>query len=214
MAQANNTGSTLTLGSGQNKTSTGISTHILITVAGTPVGAIQSMQVSESRQIKMIDEIGTDGHIDSVPIKSTDIKGNCQRIRFDRLRVAEAFSRGFIHVASQRYPFDIVIIDRQKNDTSNHISTVIKNVWITGIDTTYNAENWIITETMQWEAETISSIVANSGLNVAQGGEIGQPFSIIDIERQTDIGANGRRGSLDASGLIDLADGVGANKLF
>src|SRR5574337_1824564 len=98
MALAPNTGSTLTFDTGKNKTSTGISTNILIMVGNTAVGAIQSLSVSERRGIKMIDEVGTDGHVDSVPNVSTNITGTCQRVRFDRLRVAEAFSRGFTHV--------------------------------------------------------------------------------------------------------------------
>ena len=128
MALAPNTGSTLTQTSGKNKTSTAISTNILIMVGETAVGAIQSMQITESRGLKQIDEVGTDGHVDSVPNVSTNITGSCQRVRFDRLRIAEAFSRGFVHVASQAYPFDIVIIDKQKSDTGLQISTVIKNV--------------------------------------------------------------------------------------
>src|SRR5580692_4449375 len=114
------TGSILNLGDafGTNTTDTAISTNILIAVRTPtgyqPVGAVQSMAISEKRSIKMIDEVGTDGHIDSVPNQSTNITGTCQRIRFDRLRVAEAFSRGFIHAASQVYPFDIVVMDKQK----------------------------------------------------------------------------------------------------
>ena len=210
MAQAVNTGSTLTFPGGQNKTSTAISTNIIITVKNSngsyqPVGAVQSMALSEKRPIKMIDEVGTDGHIDSVPNQSTNITGSCQRVRFDRLRIAEAFSRGFVHVASQAYPFDIVIFDKQKLAQGLQISTVIKNVWISGIDYTYQISDWVITDTMTWEAETIFSIL-NSGSNtpVAQGGEIGLQFSNIPIERDTDTGTNGRRGSLDAPGLIDL----------
>jgi hypothetical protein len=210
MANAVNTGSTLTLPTGANKTSTAISTNIIITVrsaTGTyqPVGAVQSMQISEKREIKMIDEVGTDGHIDSVPNKSTNITGSCQRVRFDRLRMAEAFSRGFIHVASQIYPFDIVILDKQKLAVGLQVSTVIKNVWISGIDYTYQVSDWVITDNMTWEAENISSVLTNgSATPVAQGGEIGLPFSNIPIERNTDVGLNGRRGSLDSPGLIDL----------
>lgn len=224
MANAPNTGSTLSLNSSTNKTSTGISTNILIMVGKTPVGAIQSMQISEKRGIKMIDEVGTDGHIDSVPNVSTNISGSCQRVRFDRLRIAEAFSRNFVHVASQVYPFDIVIIDKQKRDTDSQISTVIKNVWISGIDYTYQTSDWVITDTMSWEAETIFSFLggsqtnSSSGRPVAQGGERGveRPSGIylganggpVDVETITDTG--GRRGSLDASGLID----IGGNSLF
>lgn len=220
MATAVNTGSTLTFPGGQNRTSTGISTNILITVqtprGPVPVGAVQSLQITEARNIKMIDEIGTDGHVDSVPNQSTNITGNCQRIRFDRLRVAEAFSRGFVHVQSQAYPFNIVIFDNQTGTADQttppgtQISTIIQNVWIRQISYTYSATDWIITDNMDWEAETILSVL-NGGNPVAQGGERsdiifngGAGGTNGWIERETDTGANGRRGSLDAPGLIDL----------
>jgi hypothetical protein len=197
MALAVNTGSTLTFGSGANKTSSAISTNILILVGNTPVGAIQKLSISEKRQIKMIDEVGTDGHIDSVPISSTNITGSCERVRFDRMRIAEAFGRGFTHLQSQAY--------KQKADVANQISTVIKNVWINSIEYAYNADNWLITDNMGWEAETIYSHLNSGSANpVAQGGERGIPFSNLAIERLTDTGTNGRRGSLDASGLIDI----------
>lgn len=207
MANAANTKSTLSFPGGANKTSTSISTHMVIMVNNTPVGAIQSITINEKRNIKQIDEVGTDGHVDSVPNQSTNITGTCQRVRFDRLRIAEAFSRGFIHVSAQAYPFDIVILDRQKRDQGSQISTVIKNVWISGIDYTYQVSDWVITDNMTWEAENIFSVLnAGSAQPVATGGERQIPFSNIPIERETDTGANGRRGSLDASGLIDLGD--------
>ena len=205
MANAANTGSTLTFPGGANKTSTAISTNIIIMVNQTPVGAVQTLSISEARPIKMIDEVGTDGHIDSVPNQSSNFTGSCSRVRFDRLRISEAFSRGFIHVQSQAYPFDIVILDKQKSDVGSQISTVIKNVWIKNLSYEYTISDWVIMDKMDWEAETIFSILNNgSSTPVAQGGERGIPFSSIPIERQTDVGANGRRGSLDASGLIDL----------
>lgn len=220
MAQAYNTGSTLSLDNGINKTSTAVSTNIIIMVGNKAVGAVQSLAISEKRAIKMIDEVGTDGHIDSVPHQSTNITGTCQRVRFDRLRIAEAFSRGFIHAASQVYPFDIVIIDKQKKDQANQISTVIKNVWIAGIDYTYQVSDLVITDSMTWEAENIWSILNGGssplpgGMPVAQGGEIGVTRMGIGsggiqtaaslIEQAVDTGSSGRRGSLDAAGLIDI----------
>jgi hypothetical protein len=221
--RAPNTLSTLAYDNGINKTSTAISPHILILVNGRPVGAIQTLDITESRgSIKMVDEVGTDGHIDSVPNGSTNISVTCQRTRFDRLRIAEAFSRGFIHVASQVYPFDIVVLDKQKRASSVQISTVIKNAWIKEIRFTLSATEWVIAENMTLEAEAIFSIL-NGGTNpriggvagqsVAVGGEIGIPHanfisgtdgSLPYIEQLTDVGASGRRGSLDASGLIDL----------
>lgn len=225
MATAPNTQSTLTLANGVNKTSTAISTNIIILVNDTPVGAVQSLAVNEKRPIKMIDEVGTDGHVDSVPNQSTSITGTCQRIRFDRLRVAEAFGRGFIHAASQVYPFDIVVLDKQKRDQGSQISTVIKNVWISGISYTYQTSDWVITDTMEWEAENIFSVLNGGsspipgGVPVAVGGErgikhmgagpngivsINSGDGIVNIEQLVDTGSGGRRGSLDAAGLIDI----------
>ena len=207
------TGSTLTLPGGTNVTSTAISTNILITVRDpnapggyVPIGAIQSMAISEKRSIKMIDEVGTDGHINSVPNQSTNITGTCQRVRFDKLRIAEAFDRSFMHVDAQVYPFDIIIYDKQKQTVGAQVSTVIKAVWISGIDYTYQVSDWVITDSMTWEAETIFSTV--NGGPAAVGGQLNlQPFGINNpnwIERQADSGAMGRRGSLDAAGLIDI----------
>ena len=203
-------GSTIQLASGQNLTSTAIATNILIAVRTptgyNPVGAVQTMQVKEDRTIKMVNEVGTDGHIDSVPTASTNITGSCKRVRFDKLRIAEAFDRSFMHVAAQVYPFDIIIIDRQKYALNSQVSTVIKNVWIKSIDYTYDTDNWIISDTMSWEAETIYSLV--NGGPAAVGGQLNlQPFGLNNpnwIERQTDSGANESRGSLDAAGLIDI----------
>lgn len=227
MANAANTGTTLTLPSGINKTSAALSTNILITVNGQAVGAVQSIDVVESRSIKMIDEVGTDGHVDSAPNQSTNITGSCIRIRLDGLRIAEAFGRGFVHVGSQVYPFDIVIFDRQKRDQRSQISTVIKNVWIKDIQYTYTKDDWIISDKMSWEAETIFSILSGGsspiagGNPVAQGGELGIKHfgagangignslsgtngTIVNIEQLADTGSGGRRGSLDAGGLIDI----------
>src|SRR5690349_19490990 len=166
----------------------------------------------------MIDEVGTDGHVDSVPNQSTNVTGTCQRVRFDRLRIAEAFSRGFVHAKSQVVGFDIVIIDRQKRDQGSQISTVIKNVWISELSYTYQVSDWVIMDTMNFEAEDIFSVLNNgSSTPVAVGGELGVKHlgagpngvgniisgnGVVNVEQLSDTGA--RRGSLDASGLIDI----------
>lgn len=212
MGSSTNTKSTLTenvgLYGGKNTTSTSISTNIIITIAGgDPVGAIQTMTVNEQRAVKMIDEVGTDGHIDSVPHQSTNVKGTCQRIRFDAARIAQAFGRGFVHVGSQAYPFDIVIYDRSRLAANSQITTVIKNVWITGIDVTYSSTDWVITESMTWEAETIFSYLGTSGIAVGTAANdlraLG--YSKITQEQNADVGAFSKRGALDADGLIDLS---------
>ncbi|CAM6003622.1 unnamed protein product [Sphagnum balticum] len=73
---------------------------------------------------------------------------------------------------------------------------------------------------MTWEAETIFSTLANgNGLPAAVGGEINVKHmgagpngivnitsggGVVNIEQLVDTGASGRRGSLDAAGLIDI----------
>lgn len=210
MANYPNTGSTLD-SNGVNKTSTAISTNILITVGPNAVGAVQRLTINERRAIKMIDEVGTDGHIDSVPNQSTNITGTCERIRFDRMRIAEAFGRSFLHAKSQRFPFDLVIIDNWNGDALNPgdnsaaIITTIKNVWIGEISYGYQASDWIITDSMNWEAETIYSTLGSGSAPAAQGGDkvnmvLSQNGITTTIEQSSDTG--GRRGSLDAPGLL------------
>jgi hypothetical protein len=201
------TGSTLyQANSTANKTSSSLTTNIIIKVGDTPVGAIQSIGITESRSIKMINEVGTDGSIDSVPSTSATFSVNCTRIRFDKLRIAQAFSRGFIHVHSQRYPFDITIIDNQSQDDNSQIVTTIKNFWINQISYTYTSSDWVISEQMNGQAETIFShiIGGNGNVSLIKPPRAVNPY-IDPIEQQTDIG--GRRGSLDAQGLIDLTGG-------
>lgn len=209
------TGSKLTE-AGRNTTRTAVSTQIIIQVDGNPIGAVQDMSIDEKRDIKMIDEIGTDGHIDSVPSRSTSISGRCSRVRFDGLRIASAFSRGFVHAHSQRVPFDIVIFDIFAADeddadgfnaSDNVITTVIKNVWIGNLSVKYSSSDFVITEDMSWEAEHIYSYVGQNK-NVVPSPEARQ-IPVIDndaFERQADIG--GRRGALDAAGLIKVVDSV------
>lgn len=193
-----NTGSTLLGPNGTNKTSTGISTNIVIKVGPNTVGAVQTLSITENRPISMVDEVGTDGHIDSVPNKSTDVSGSCERIRFDRMRISEAFSRGFVHVAAQRVPFDIVIIDNWNGDGNSALITTVKNVWIEQITYSYKVSDWVITDQMNWKAETIYTTLANG--NSATGGERNLAIAQDPIEQSTDVG--GRRGSLDAPGIL------------
>lgn len=210
MVSAQNTNDTLYNENGTNKTSTSLGTNIIIKVNGVAVGAVTSMSINEKRSIAMIDAIGVDGHIDSAPKSSTNISGSCKRTRYDRLRIAQAFQRSFIHPAAQIYPFDIVIIDAQDVSSGSQILTTIKNVWINSVDVSYSASDFIIVDDMGWEAETIFSTVLGGPV-----GALGSPrgdykpalignSAVADIERRVDQGQSGRRGSLDAGGLLAL----------
>lgn len=202
MTATRNTGTALQDLNGNNRTATHLSTNIIIKVAGNVVGAVKSLEVTEARTIKMIDEVGTDGHIDSAPSASTNVSGSCQRTRFDKMRIAEAFSRGFIHVHAQRIPFDIEIQDIfADSDPGNAIITTVRNVWIKDIRYTYSADDFIIVDNMSWEAEGIFSLLNSN--NVAQAVSNGRSTPIIlnQFEQQADRGQFS--GALDAAGLLN-----------
>lgn len=186
---------------GHNRTATHLSTNIVIVVNGNVVGAVQEFSVEESREIKEIDELGTDGHIDSSPTRSTEISGTCKRIRWDKMRIAQAFSRDYVHLHSQRVPFDIEIHDFFHDaNRENEIITIIENVWMNSISYSYSSSDFIITESMNWKAEGIHSII-KSGQNVVQGPGTGYgPIFVNTIEQQADMGKY--RGSLTAPGLL------------
>lgn len=199
-----NTRSAFTDAAGNNRTATHLSTHIIIKVDNYIVGAVQTLSVTESRPIKMVDEIGTDGHIDSSPTKSADISVSCNRLRFDGSRVLQAFGRPYIHVKSQRIPFDIEIHDFFASaDTGNAIITTIKNCWVKQVRYDYNSSDWQIAESMEIDAEDISSVIASTNGNVVTGVANNQEGTILlnQFEQEADRGKY--RGAIDAPGLLN-----------
>ena len=201
---------------GTARTATHLSTNIYIAVNGLNVGAVQTLTVNEERAIKMIDEVGTDGHIDSAPNVSTKISGTCNRIRFDGQRIAEAFMRGFVHVHAQRIPFDITIFDNfQGSNDDSTIVTTIRNVWINKINYTYQVSDFVIAEEMGWQAEGIGSQTQGGSAVVGPVNNRGIPMSgddaINPFEQSADTGEY--RGALDAPGLLDAFNGAGGRTL-
>jgi hypothetical protein len=191
---------------GRSTTRTHLSTNINILVDGIAVGAISKMQISEKRSVKKTGEVGTDGFIDSSPTTSTDISGSCDRTRFDGQRIAEAFLRGYVHVAAQRLPFDIEIQDNFKGgDAGSIVITTIRNVWITGIDYTYQSDNFVIVDSMNWTAESIESVMGSGASVVGPVNNRGITIAQNAFEVQADTGIF--RGALDAAGLLDAFDG-------
>ena len=200
MAYAPNTFSIID-NNGNNRTGVGLYTMIVLRVGPNPIGAVQELSITEDRSIQTIDEVGTDGHIDSAPNSSTKITGTCKRIRYDRQRITEAFSRGFLHVKSQRVPLTLDIYDKYDGDNGNVIITTVSNIWINNIQYSYSASDFILADSMSFTAEDISSTL--NGGNAASGGAraIILQTDTQGIEAQTDRGL--RRGSLDAPGLIN-----------
>lgn len=197
MAEYPATGSTLT-----SNISTGLSTQIVIKVGNDTVGAVQQLQVTQTRPLYRAVEIGLDGTLEIVPQQRTEVTLNVTRIVFDKLRMAEAFARGFVNIKAQRLPFDILVIDRTSGADENAITHTYKNCWFQNYVTPYNADNYIITETAVLWAEDASSRLGSSA-NVAQGGARDMKPQIETRERAADIGDF--RGTMDAPGIADAA---------
>jgi len=195
---------------GRNRTGTHLSTNIIIAIAGNPVAAVKQLQMTEQRSVTRISEVGTDGFIDSAPNKSAEYNVSCQRTRFDGKRIAEGFYRSYVHVGSQRVPFDIEIYDLIQGGAIGSggtavagatVVTVIQNCWITQLSYTYDSDNFVIVDNMNLEAEAIKSF--------RSGGQpaISDPTRLVvnPFEQQADVGIY--RGALDAAGLINAFDG-------
>jgi hypothetical protein len=187
--------------SNRNSTRTALSTNIYIAVDGLPVAAVRSMSIREGRNLKMIDEVGTDGHIDSAPNSSTNISGSCQRVFFDGKGILEAFRRGYVHVSAQRTPFDIQVFELNRGSNETIVKT-IENVWIESLEVTYNADDFVIVQNMSWQAESINSSLNGTGASAIKDPSLTfyNPF-----ELQADTGLF--RGALDAAGLLNAFDG-------
>lgn len=196
------TGSTVGgLPTGQDATRTGISTQIIVKVGAVSIGAIKSIQIQENRPIVMINEVGTDGSIDATPNASSTFTASIQRTRFDRMRIAEAFTRGFVHVSSQLVPIDINIYDNWSGSGANAIITTLKDCWIDSISYTYSDSDWVIVDSMGIKFERIFSTL-NSG-SAATGGLRGPSILQVNpIEQASDTG-NLPGGTLAVPGIIN-----------
>jgi len=199
------TGSTL-----NSKIHTGLSTQIIVKVGTETVGAIQRLQVTQSRTLERIREVGLDGVLEIVPRQATEYEATISRIVFDRLRLPEAFARGFINIKAQLIPFDILVIDRTNGDGEGAVSHKLTNCWFNRYSPTYQADNFIITEEATVWVEDISTTLGTSEANAAQGGARGVNYQVNERERQTDRGAGGSsgggfRGTMDVPDLINAA---------
>ena len=215
MATFPNTGSTINRGlddpTTEGRTSTGLSTQIIIKVNNIAVGALQTLTVTQDRPLLRINEIGTDGNIEIVPNGSTQFTLAATRIVFDQLRLPEAFSRSFRFINAQRVPFDIEIYDINDADAQNAAVDansggiiVMKyiNCWFQRYETPYNAENYIITET--------ASIFAETGAVHSPSNFVPANTSLRQFAAQTDgsaiegaVNRGARRGGVDAAGIVN-----------
>lgn len=208
MAEYPNTGTIFDNPDNGSKTRTALSTQIVVYVEGEPVGAIQSLQETQNRPVKSIQEVGTDGIIEITPNGAATIDLSVTRLVFDGLSLTESFSRGYRNIHAQRIPFDIVVIDKFTGDGDNAIVTTYHNCFFKSLSKTYSAEQYQITETAQVSAEFMSSTRAGGPVAESQGisGAREIPGRRVDsVEQSADTGT--RRGPLDFAGLISAAYG-------
>ena len=189
-------GSTLT-----SKISTGLSTQIIIKVNTEAVGAIQSIAPNQTRPIERIGEVGLDGVLELVPNKPTIYEASIERIVFDRLRLPEAFSRGFVNIKSQVISFDIDIIDRTNGDDDAAIVTTLKECWFTAYKPTYTSGDYIIKESASIIFRDIQTTQGTSSESAVNGGARGINFDRNERERSTDVGKYA--GTMDVADLIN-----------
>jgi len=192
------------------KTRTALSTQIVVYVNNQPVGAIQTFQERQTRSIKRIYEVGTDGTVEAVPQSPATVELTVNRIVFDGLSLPEAMARGFRNIHAQRIPFDIVVIDRftGTEEEGGSIVTTYHNCWFASLGRSYTVNDYTITEDASITVESISTerngAPVASSQGVGGGRDLGSEGRQIDaIEQAADYGTY--RGSLDFPGLIKAA---------
>jgi hypothetical protein len=193
------TGSTL-----KSSISTSLSTQILVKVDNETVGAIQSLEINHSRTLERIKELGTDGVLEIVPKEATTYSISVRRIVFDRLRLPEAFARGFINIKAQMLPFDIQVIDRTGGDGDGAVTHTFHNCWFNSYKPSYGADNFILSETADLWCEDVSTTLGSNSTSAARGGDRGINQNTVVHEQDTDTSAGGLRGSMDVSGLNEI----------
>jgi len=177
----------------------GLSTQILIICDNVAVGAVQRLTPAESRRLQRINEIGTDGWLEIVPVQPTEVTLTITRVVYDKLRLPESFARGFQHIQSQRYPFNIVILEREGWEYSageglDRITTY-ENCWFSRYSSPISTDNYLIME----EGEVWSERAFNSESNKSFDQRAEHTFYTDAIEQDVDTGA--KPGALDQDDL-------------
>lgn len=183
-----------------SKIQTGLSTQIVIKVGEATVGAIQTLGITHTRPIQRIGEVGTDGIIEAVPNQPTIYDITIKRIVFDKKNLPAAFNKGFVNIKSQLVPFDIEILDRSSDDSTDgtkSITTTLENCWFSKLAVSYEAGNYIISED--------ASVICEDIYSQLNGGNVVQtPFQDNTRERETDKGS-GYRGTLDVGNIFEAS---------
>lgn len=194
-------------------TNTGLSTQILVKIDGKAVGAIQNLTATQQRNMRRINEVGTDGVIEIVPGKAAEISLRVERIVFMKKGLPESFNRAYTNIHAQRVPFDIFVYDFTNakgaaldngflaGDTAEGlITTVYENCWFNNLEIKYSAGDYIISQNAGIDAEFVRTF-ANGDIGTS-AVPVTADNNVDPLERLADVG---RRGSMDARGLTEIA---------
>lgn len=113
-------------------------TKIIVLFDNTPIGAMRAFTLTK--------KYGTSE--DGYQWENVKLEGS--RMRLDRLKVADVFSRSFINVAAQKYPVQIVVMEDDQEVQKIH------NAWFSSIGYSYTSGDWIILESFMIEAEKVT----------------------------------------------------------
>lgn len=187
-------------------THTALSTQIIIMVNNEPVGAVNKFTMAQSRPLKRIKEIGTDGTIEIVPSGAADYSLTVSRIAFDGLSLPQGFSRGFRNIAAQRIPFDIIVIDQYTGTGDDAIITTYHNCWFKSLNKSYSVDDYVIAEDATIDVEYVSERRGGEAIALSQGVGGGRQIAGVQIDEAELLADSGaRRGALDFPGLISAA---------
>ena len=153
----------------------GLSTQIMAYIQDgdgnlSSVGAIQSMAVTEVNTMKRIGETRSPRTFEMIPQGQDVITINIRRIVFDGLRLTHALGCGFSHIRSQRWPFDIIVFDREHDGAIlNANQTWYRRCWFTNYSVDYRAEQYLITENAVLECEYVQELYPVSSIDNERG---------------------------------------------
>lgn len=178
-----------------NKINSSLNTNIVIKVGLNTIGAIQNLTIRQNKDIAILEEIGTEGVVDSHPKNAAKITATIRRIVYDQLSITEAFGRGFINLQSQRFPFDIHIIDMSAADEDGNdaVITVLNNCWFKSFETPYDVGGYLIVQSAEINCEYITT--TRNSESAANGGARDVNYEYDSIERITDT--TGKQGRFD-----------------
>jgi len=132
------------------KCATALSTNTRILILSpdkkTYLGAVQSLNITKKRNVDINNN--TFG-----PIR---IKGKIVRARFNGNTLQEIFDKQIMHTNAQKQPFDIWVIDKIPFQNEDKVMrTELHNCWVTKLNTTYKADDFVIADEMDFIAEKV-----------------------------------------------------------